>query len=868
MPYRLYLAHLACALPLALALLVPSHAAAQSPETARLVVTVMDPSNAGVPGATVTVAGLEESTKKTPPAPAKTDERGLVTFPDLVPGRYTVVASFPGFGDGVLRSVVLRRGENRQLVTLVITGVSETVTVSGGQEAASSRAATNFGVAMTGAEIALLSDDPSELQKQIAELAGPDAVIRVDSFEGAQLPPKSQIKSVHVTRDQFAAEAAYPGSTFVDVITQAGSGALTANLNVSYRANGLSGTSPFVGARQPEATRNFNGSLSGPIVKDKVDFSLSGQGMNNYTTPVLNQGGSAARLLAARQPNTGFEAYSLLNVALTRDQTLRLGYARAARHQRNLGIGQYDSPERAFDQEWSGYQVRILQAGPIGRRTFQNTRLLWQHVNRSRQASVEQPAVVIQDDRTIGGAQVRGLSRETMFRYASDVDYIRGIHSWRTGVQIDGVRIDSTFQSNYLGTYTFADQAAYDAGTPLLYTRTVGDPRVKYSDFQTAFYLQDDIRISKALTFSPGVRYLLQTHVRDRSGIAPRFGSTWSPFANGRTSLRFSVGVFYWPMEPQGVYEETLRNDGRHLRSVVVLNPSYPDPGVVAGLPPDKYVLGDYSLQRNLRYSAGIDRTLSPRVRMSVLYAYWHQFEFWRGRNLNAPVDGVRPDPEFANIIETLTDGEIRRHDLTMNLNVSMLAPSPAANQALFNWKRVALAATWGSVRAWQSGDGPFNVPPSGDLATEWAPNGSDQPYRFSGSITSTQLRNLTANLSWTANAGSLYTTTTGVDDNQDGLLNDRPDGVRLRSLRTPRQQTLNLRVQYTIMTAGAAPAPVPGGGSSVRRYRVGLSFNASNLTNRANYGGYSGKMTSPDFQQPTLVVNPRRVDVGLNVAF
>ena len=37
-------------------------------------------------------------------------------------------------------------------------------------------------------------------------------------------------------------------------------------------------------------------------------------------------------------------------------------------------------------------------------------------------------------------------------------------------------------------------------------------------------------------------------------------------------------------------------------------------------------------------------------------------------------------------------------------------------------------------------------------------------------------------------------------------------------------------------------------------RYRVGLTFNATNLTNRANYGGYSGNLRSPDFREPTLV--------------
>jgi len=39
-------------------------------------------------------------------------------------------------------------------------------------------------------------------------------------------------------------------------------------------------------------------------------------------------------------------------------------------------------------------------------------------------------------------------------------------------------------------------------------------------------------------------------------------------------------------------------------------------------------------------------------------------------------------------------------------------------------------------------------------------------------------------------------------------------------------------------------------------------------LTNHANLTGFSGIVTSPFFMQPTAVQNPRRVDVGMNVAF
>ena len=73
------------------------------------------------------------------------------------------------------------------------------------QTTASDRGST-FGTALTREQIEALSDDPDEMARQLQDMAGPGATMRVDSFEGAQLPPKAQIKAIHITRDTFAAE--------------------------------------------------------------------------------------------------------------------------------------------------------------------------------------------------------------------------------------------------------------------------------------------------------------------------------------------------------------------------------------------------------------------------------------------------------------------------------------------------------------------------------------------------------------------------------------------------------------------------------------------------------------------------------------
>jgi hypothetical protein len=98
-------------------------------------------------------------------------------------------------------------------------------------------------------------------------------------------------------------------------------------------------------------------------------------------------------------------------------------------------------------------------------------------------------------------------------------------------------------------------------------------------------------------------------------------------------------------------------------------------------------------------------------------------------------------------------------------------------------------------------------------------------------------------------------------------LLNDRPAGVGIWTLRGAPIWTLNGRFTYTLPLSGSQ-APAVGGPPQQARYRWGIYVAVINMTDHANYGGYSGIQTSPFFERPTLVLNPRKVDIGLNISF
>jgi hypothetical protein len=431
----------------------------------------------------------------------------------------------------------------------------------------------------------------------------------------------------------------------------------------------------------------------------------------------------------------------------------------------------------------------------------------------------------------------------------------------RVGVLSEGGRYRTDNASNYLGTYLFTSLAAYQAGRPALYTLRVGDPLVEYWNVRTGFYAQDDIRVSKSLSLSPGIRYETQTHVPTLGHVGPRIGITWAPLKSGRATLRASYGVFYQWLSNAN-YEQTSRVDGVHQKDVTVVNPTYPAVSLVGtGAATNRFLLGDdLHLARTRRFSTGFDQTLTKQLKLSMTFSDTRIAGILRGQNLNTPVAGVRPDSAFANVIETVSDAQQRTQQLATTLTLNFAVGARPAPQGRVNWRRQTLRLSYWLAKAENNSDGAFAVPPSGTLATEWAPTNGDQRHRISMALSTQALKNLNATLTLAANTGTPYTITTGLDDNGDLLFNDRPVGVGRSSARIASPYTLALNASYLIALRAAA--------SGSAKYRLSLTANVTNLTNHANYTGYSGAMTSPFFRQATAVSSVRRVDFGMSLAF
>lgn len=910
------MARIARALVVAAALLsFAGVAIAQPARTGRLIVTAVDQSRAVIPGATITVVGLDAATKKSTIAPAKSSEKGVAVFEGLPLGRYSVSAEFPGFEIGVIRELQLKAGDNRHVVVLPLAGLSEEVTVGRDPQTRASDRGTTFGSALTREQIEALSDDPDEMSRQLSDMAGVGAVMRVDSFEGAQLPPKAMIKAIHITRDSFAAENHSAGGMFIDIITQPGVRPTSGSVRFGFYDSGLDGSNPLVAKKGPAQTVNYGANLGGTLIKDRSGYSISVSQSHGYTTPNLyaaTPNGLIAENLNLRMPRDSVSVSGTLDYALTRDQTLRISSGWNSSTAKNQGVGAYDLLSRAYGTTNSNFQLRVQEAGPLGRRFFINTRMLVNWSDAESTSAVESPTISVIDAFTTGGAQRAGGRHSRGYSLQSDLDYVRGIHSWRGGVSLVGGTYRTDDALNYLGTYTFESLAAYEAGLPRSFTRRIGDPNISYVDWQAGFYVQDDIRLRKNLTLSPGVRIEAQTHMSDSNNIGPRIGVTWAPSKSGKTTLRFSAGRFYdWLSS--GTYEQTLRVDGERQQELNIVSPSFPyDPASGVVPPTNMYLLGGgLDLAWNTRLSAGIDHQFSPTMRVNVLYADTRSRGLLVGQNLNAPIDGVRPDPSLANTIETVSAGRSRARSLStfMSLNLApkgsaggpttvmigggggmimMSGGGSSSSGPRFSARR-GLTATinYSLAKSENDVEGAFNVPPSGTLATEWGPSGFDRRHQGYVGINSSALRNLSVSLSFQASAGTPYSIRTGYDDNGDLIINDRPAGVGRNTLRAGWQWNSFGSFSYRIgigkkaastgsgidiatiaRAAGVAMPQMGAAPSTVPRYLLTISAMVQNLFNHANFVGYSGTMTSPFFMKPTSVAGVRTINLSAGFNF
>jgi hypothetical protein len=857
-------------------------AAATAQVTGTLHIVVKDPSGAVIPNAAVRAVAADGMA-----IAATSDAQGVATL--TVPsGRCTVVVEFPGFEARTLADVRVRAGDNRREAVLAIEKIAQTVSVGrDAATAASDPRSDRFSNVLSKAQIDALPDDPDEMETALKQMAGPGALLRVDGFRGGKLPPKSQIRSIRFSQAMFAAENHSAGHTFIDIVTQPGLGPLRGGLDMTFRDDALNARNAFQPQKTPEQSQQYNANLSGTLLKGRTSFSFAGGGASAFDAANIFAAvpGDDTLTSSVRRPSSRANASLRIDHALSPSHSLRGSFQHTDGTQENLGVGGYDLKERAYTRTDSESMLRVSENGPISKYWFATTRAQVRRATGNAIPAVQAPTVQVLDAFTAGGAQQDGGRRSTEVELASDIDYARKAHAIRLGALVNGGSYTSNARSGYIGTFTFSSLADYDAGQPSNYTRRFGDPLVVYSMWQAGLYAQDDWRARKNLTLSAGLRQELQTHLGDRLNLGPRGGATWSPFKSGRTTVRAGGGVFYDWLDAD-TYEQTLRVDGVHQQDLVIVNPGYPDP-LGGGAEQQVLPSSRYGLASGLVMPAqtvgllAVTQQLTSALNVNASYSHRRARDRFRGRNVNAPLDGIRPDPSLGTVTEVESTGKLEADAVNVGLNWNLPA------------RRLFLFANYAWTDQRNDADGPFSLPADNyDLAAEWARATGVPRHTASAALSTNLTAHLRLGLSTLARSGLPYTITSGRDDNGDTAFTDRPAGIGRNTATTAGAWDVAGRLTYAFGfgsrtqaagggqqvvvvrqaggggSAGDLLGGLAGGGADDKHVRFELYISAANLLNRANLTGYSGVMTSPFFLQPTSAGPARKIDVGMRIGF
>ena len=261
------------------------------------------------------------------------------------------------------------------------------------------------------------------------------------------------------------------------------------------------------------------------------------------------------------------------------------------------------------------------------------------------------------------------------------------------------------------------------------------------------------------------------------AALAPRIGASRG-FRRNTTNIRAGYGWFYGWM-PVRIEEESIRlaqgsteEEDDHPQSVVSRIRYRRGDLTTRRDPPTQLTLADDAeLPRWQRMSIGIDHQIRQGMRLNFDTYYETTANDFRSLDLNAPVNGVRPDSNFGRMLLVQSIGRSRRTGFNVDFNFS-------PQQRFFSNVRYGFSANK------NDGDDALTPPATGTFATEWARTREGQHrinWNFGVPIRRCGL-NASINGRW--NSGSYYTITTGRDDNADAIFNDRPGGVGRNTLR------------------------------------------------------------------------------------
>lgn len=874
---------------------------AQTPNTAALIVTVVDPNQAVIPGATVTLTNEATSEVRT----GSSDSQGTVRFSSLrLNGTYRVSASATGFKSNSAKTLDLRAGETATLILSLEVGYKGdgdglgSVTVYGTQEGV--RTDPQIGRAIDARQI----EETPVLGRKVAALPLLNSAFRpakgtgdlfvntiyvatgaggrrevttavdgstIDEPWGRQTSvvtvPMGAVQEMQILTNAFSSEYGWTAGPAINLITRSGTNDLHGELlylgrpgNWEDRTFSLKNycppsitsctVSPTLSRMSapdvPDRLNQFSFSVGGPIKKDKTFFFVSNDFTHQYRTAPLSSTLPAFVLDANGDLFfTGKYQQELLDARI--DHRINAKHSLSLRG--NLDrffdtnpqdtVGGTSAPTVARKYQRDGWSLQLNHDWIIdtdlvnqARFTFLNGDPVtkWTPATLSTVYTRSGSAPF-----TIGQSRVADLfSRQAQF--SDTLTWTKGKNNFRFGGSVarhNSGGNGSEFGTAVLGTFTFKTTTTAPFSQLTIsdvqnYTQPINFGISTYNLTQWLYsgYVQDDIRLHPSLTVNFGLRYDRQTITIAKGNFAPRIGFGWNPGGNSRTAIRGGYGMYYTQIR-SNVYAAALTGglDGLATYTAVAGQTGFPtcltcvpvnvDPKSVpaAQIPArditilpgmksfyeaqfTKYglnfdLLPNYPDQlknpRSQVMSIGAEREFFKGFFLGTDFVHQHWSGIDRTVDLNAPSAFDRTAPGQVRTVAAANatrpilpvNGGVRQVNVLMNLGKADY--NGLQTQAIYRGRKLFASLSYTLSKATNTTEPDGNgIGSNQSIITrlgedERGPSLLDQRHRA--------VLAATYQLPWNFSVGTVtylgsarpINATTGIDNNGDGINNDRP---------------------------------------------------------------------------------------------
>ena len=887
-------------LPLLLLAFMVLPIAAQTPNTATIIVTVVDQKGDVVTDANVSVLNTATGALRE----AKSSDDGNATFPALsLTGTYIVTVSHQGFGNEERTGLTLRSGETASVkVTLLAGSQRAEVTVYGTAEGV--RADPQVGLPLPPKVI----DETPILGRKTTTLPLLNSAFRQgkgtgdlfvnqtyfitgagsrrtttftldgannDEGWGRQTAvatiPLGAIQEMAVLSNAFSAEYGWTAGPALNIVTKSGTndhhgegiflirpgdwqaktfstdGFCPPSVATCVTPATLQVINPV---DVPDALQQYSGTIGGPIVHDRTFYFLTSDYTRQNRTTFLS-----STLPAFVLPPDGDLTYTghyrqflfdgRLDHKLTSKQSLmlRVNVDRFFDDNPQDAVGGTNAPSVA-----RRYARRSWTA-QVNHTTVFNAKLL----NEARFAYLNGDPVTLWEAQTLSTTYTRGgavpftigQSRASdlwghQIQFSDTMSWSHGMHYLRFGggiVHHTSGGFGNEPGTAILGTFNFRNNTTAPFGQLTLadvqsYTQPInfGISSYELSQWLNTAFVQDSIHLHRDFTLDVGLRYDRQTLTDAKNNFAPRIGFGWHPGADPRLAIRAGYAMYYTQIRSNAVAGYLVNGlDGLTTYTAApgqvgfptcLVGSCLPVPIDPATIPANQLPARDITIRAGLSdfyraqfarfglnfdrlpnypdelvnprsqvITAGVEREFFKGLFVGADYVHQHWSDLDRTVDLNAPTPFPRTAPgqvrSVANASLTRPVSGVRQINVIMNLGVADYDGLQTqiiyrGNRRMYAALSYTLSKATNTFEPDGNGIGPTesNITQLGEI--ERGPSVVDQRHRAVVTFNYRFPLNITAGTVSMFASARPFNATTGIDNNGDGLNNDRPviDGV------------------------------------------------------------------------------------------